>query len=566
MMESSSTFQPCGAGLLLRVKALMLRNHLAHVFRETPLKIVSFAATVLLIWYGLFILFAKIFELVRQETFQGIVAVPLILDFFFLALMVMLVFSNGVISYGNLFARQEPAYLLSQPIRPTSLTLLIFLESVFLSSWSLLLIGLPLMVAMSTITVNIPWYYYPLFLVFFLCFIPIPGAIGLLAAWLVAVWFSRVARRLLFVLGAAVVMVVVWWVWGLLGHSRLQSEDWLKLFFERAGMIQWTFWPSRWVSQGLNEARNGELADAAFYLWLTFCNGIFFSWLVVKVVGRRFLVAYDRVQAAGGGRFYLHSWTGRLAPVLFWYLPPELRQLAWKDMRTFLRDPTQWTQLLILLGLLVLYVWNIPNIPLEMVRLKEYDFQLLISFLNLAAISLIMATFTSRFVFPLVSMELQQMWLVGLLPMKRSRVLIPKLAFALSVSLITGEIVMGMATLASGMSLELAMVNMLLIAVVCVALCGLAVGMGARLPMPYERNPAKIANGLGGTINLIVSLAMVVALLVICFFLGVYFKRQGAIVFDTNSVALMVGIIVAGLIAAAGPMWVGGRYFAKLEV
>ena len=113
--------------------------------------------------------------------------------------------------------------------------------------------------------------------------------------------------------------------------------------------------------------------------------------------------------------------------------------MALQDLRTFLRDPTQWSQLLILLALLGLYVLNIPNIP---PRMNAFEFQLLISFLNTGAISLILATFTSRFVFPLISLEAQQMWLMGLVPIPRGRLLLPKLIFALTITLSVGGAVM----------------------------------------------------------------------------------------------------------------------------
>ena len=44
------------------------------------------------------------------------------------------------------------------------------------------------------------------------------------------------------------------------------------------------------------------------------------------------------------------------------------------------------------------------------------------------------STFTSRFVFPMMSLEGSQMWLVGLWPMSRERVLWAKFCYALAVT------------------------------------------------------------------------------------------------------------------------------------
>ena len=65
-----------------------------------------------------------------------------------------------------------------------------------------------------------------------------------------------------------------------------------------------------------------------------------------------------------------------------------------------------------------------------------------------------------------------------------------------------------------------------MVAVLCMGLSGISVGLGARLPNLRESDPSKIAVGFGGTLNLLVSLvfifAIVTALAVPChlYFLG----------------------------------------------
>lgn len=555
--------RPVGIGLLIRLKGRSFCNHTVQTLINAPVRVVTAVAAVVLIWCGLIVLFDMILDFVQEDTLQGIVAVPLIFDFFFVALLIMLIFSNAVIAYSSLFARDEPAYLLTHPIKPFSLALMKLLESMFFSSWSLVLIGLPLMISMgSASSADLPWYYYPMFVGFFVAFVPIPAAIGVFLAWMVGTWFSRIARRVLYMALIVVAIALSVWFWKVWNFDYDDSRLWLKEFFERASLVQGTFWPNSWVSRGLDHARNDELNGALFYLLVTASNGLFLSWLAVKIVGRWFLLAYDRVQASGSRSHYNGRLTRRVAEILFWYLQDDLRELALKDLRSFLRDPTQWSQLLILVGLLGLYVVNIPNVP---IRLSDFDFQLLIAFLNLTAISLILATFTSRFVFPLVSLEMHQMWLVGLLPMPRGKLLIPKVAFAMTVTLVSGGGVLLLAATLSDLSFEVTLVNLVIIVAVCLGLCGMAVGLGARFPMRDERNHAKIANGLGGTINLIASLTMVVTMMCLCCLMGLRFKQLEGIEFDQSTVLMLVGLVGTGLFAAIISLWFGAKHFARLD-
>ena len=69
--------------------------------------------------------------------------------------------------------------------------------------------------------------------------------------------------------------------------------------------------------------------------------------------------------------------------------------------------------------------------------------------------------------------------------------------------------------------------HMGMVAVLCLGLSGISVGLGARLPNLRESDPSKIAAGFGGTLNLLVSLvfifAIVTALAVPC---HLYFAGQ----------------------------------------
>ena len=95
---------------------------------------------------------------------------------------------------------------------------------------------------------------------------------------------------------------------------------------------------------------------------------------------------------------------------VFFFLPNPIRLLILKDLRTFRRDPAQWSQFLIFFGLLAFYFVNIRRLSYDVQ--KPY-WRNLISFLNLSVTALILSTFTSRFIFPLLSLEGRNFWVLG---------------------------------------------------------------------------------------------------------------------------------------------------------
>ena len=548
--------------LLLHVKGIALRNTLQQSLRQRPLYLLGSVTSIALIWVGLYIMLYFIFREVRKHALEGIVATPLIFTFFFLAMTAMLAFSNAILCYGGLFKREESAYLLATPLPTRDLVILRYFESLVMSSWSLILLGLPLMFAIASVS-DEPWSFYPLFLGAFLVFIPLPGALGLLLAWLIVRLAPKTPRRAMALLAAFVATVMVIWAWRI-AHEPVTSSAWLQNFYDHVSIVQNALLPHTWVAKGINYAVQAQPGEAAFYLFVTLANALFFSLVAVWIVSRGYTAAFARAQVSGSrsvrrsGRII-----GFVAEALFAYLPGQQRLLAVKDLKSFFRDPLQWSQMAILFALLGLYVANVQRLWID---LSAPKLQLLISFLNLTAVSLIMATFTSRFVFPLVSLEGQQLWLLGLLPLRRSRMIVAKFLYASTITLLAAGTVMGVAVYRLGLPGVLAAAHLTAAAAICVGLCGVSIGVGARMPVFNERNPARIAGGFGGTVSLMVSVALVIASLV---FMGVMsFRAIQAGYGDTltpEMIGWLMAVVAMNVGAAVVALRIGIKHFDRVE-
>jgi ABC-2 type transport system permease protein len=296
---------------------------------------------------------------------------------------------------------------------------------------------------------------------------------------------------------------------------------------------------------------------------VTLANGLFLSWLAVLIASRRLIEAFTRVQSRSARPLRAGGWaTAGLTTVLFFYLPRRLRLLVLKDVRGLFRDPLQWSQLAILFGLLALYVINIPRLTLD---ISSMQWQLLVAFLNLAAISLILATFTGRFVFPMVSLEGRHLWLLVPMPLSRKQLLLCKFIFALTTTMLCAISV----TVLSMTMLQLPRiwwgVHLLAVVSVCVGLCGLSVGLGARLPMFGQTDGARIASGMGGTVNLITSVLLVIGVLVIAGALTARAATVGSLEIDRATVPALVMVPVLGALAAAFAMRLGARHLRQAE-
>ena len=112
----------------------------------------------------------------------------------------------------------------------------------------------------------------------------------------------------------------------------------------------------------------------------------------------------------------------------------------------------RWTQFLIFFGLLGLYFLNIRRFhygePLD-------SWMTVIGFLNLGVVGLIQSTFTTRFIFPMISMEGRRFWILGTAPVDRDLILWGKLLFACAVSVLPCSVLI----LLSDFMLQIAQTN-----------------------------------------------------------------------------------------------------------
>lgn len=554
-----------GFGLLVRLKLRLLRNRLRQLVDERPLQLLLIFLFVGTIWGGLYLIFDRVLILIRQHEEQAVIALPYIFHLFFAAMTMLLAFSTAVLVYGSLYARDEPAFLLSAPNAPRHIVAIVYVESLFYSSWSLVLLGLPLMLAIGHVQ-GLPWHFYPVFILAFLGFVPIPGAMGLLAAMAVALYLPRIAKRtVLYTAGVSVILAMVWWgrLWTV--SASHAAPEWIEKFLGELSYLKAALLPSTWPSKAIQFSIQDEPVQAAFYLAVTISTGLFVSYWASLAVSRRLLTAFGRAQASPTRSRAYSGWMSRwLTRAAFFYLPEQMRAMILKDVRSFLRDPIQWSQLAILFGLLGLYLAYLPrSAPPDGFNV---GWKALICFLNFGAITLILSTFTSRFVFPLISIEGKQMWLVGLLPMSRGKILWAKGAYAVTLTGFAAMIITWLAVRAIDLPPMLAMMQAAATLTTCIGLCGLAIGLGARMPSFDETNTSRISSGLGGTVNLIASVGLV-AISVGLFGAGCWKLAEAGRLdaITMRAATAFAAVIVLGLGTAVLSMSLGLRSFRTQE-
>jgi len=562
------------------LRARLVIGSLRRMMRMSRLRATLVLSLSILFWWALFFLFYSGFDLLAVVQEQ--IIEPLY-NAFFASLMVMLIFSSAVIMYSSLYRSPEAALLLTMPARTERIFAYLFHEAIWFGSWGFLLIGSPMLVASGMVR-HAPWYYYAMLAPFMTSFVFIPAAVGGILCLLAVDRLGRIRRvaiRLGVVLGT---IAVVWLAWSILSGARsdLMTPRWFQELSERLRFAENRWLPSWWLSTGLLEASHRPLAGAAddhswsqsvLFLVLLISNALFFHQVAMWLAARVYRSSFSRMQSEQTSRrrtslSRFDRWLVGRGPKP----PSPVRLLLLKELRLFRRDPVQWSQCLIFFALLALYFVNIRRFS------YNPSYSAMIGFLNLAVIGLILSTFTTRFIFPMVSLEGQRFWMLAMLPVSRDVILWTKFAFAATASLIPCCALMLLSDLMLDIRLEILLAHQLSCAMLCLGLSAIAVGLGARLPDLHERSPSKIAAGFGGTLTLVVSAIYIVAVVMLTavpYHFRVVLERTPTDSFLSRMLPIIghplasrLGLlltVVLGTIAIVWPLHVGLKSFRRLD-
>ncbi|HEX8373149.1 MAG TPA: hypothetical protein VF585_10245 [Chthoniobacterales bacterium] len=493
--------------LMGRAKWRILLVFFARIKTQSRL-LTAVLGTFLLGYLGAaYFLFFKGLQFVNGFPLVGTLISQRILYLLFAFFFLMLVFSNLIIGYSTLFRNRETAWLLTLPVDHRNVLRWKYLECLAVSSWALVFLSAPLLLAYGRLY-EVSWSFYVFMPLLYLPFLVIPAALGVLGILLMVRLLAHpwLGKGLL----AFALLVAAFLIFRIEPATAETAAGGESMIFEkllRSSRVVISPWlPSTWLVQSLLSWRDGTYGTAWFYFGVLLSNGLMILLVGVAGFSRLFYGSYGAAvrlqasrQAARGRAISLRlPLTERLARAL--PFDRQFAALVLKDARTFWRDPAQWIQCVIFFGLLALYFANLRNSKLDF---ENPFWPTLIGYLNLAAASLTLSTLTTRFIFPQFSLEGKRLWILGLAPLGLDRVVRQKFWTSAIASAVVTVPLMILSGVILGQSP--ARVFFFIVAALCMgsSLSGLAAGLGAIFPNLREDNPTKIVSGFGGTLCLV---------------------------------------------------------------
>ncbi len=493
--------------LLISPKFVGFRNGLKRSRSNIRIKILTLTGTGILFWLVLFFLFYRILSYFSSQEIIGDILARHLLGMVLLIFFSLLIFSHIITALSNLYLSQDLELCHSLPATLTEIFLSRSFYTVIDSSWMLIIFGLPVMMAYGFVYHAGLNYYLSLIYVSFPLII-IAASLGIMVIMVLVRSFPAQSTRDIIMFLSLILIVFLYLLFQFLRPERLVNPDAFVSIAEYLGALKApdsSYLPSHWATDLLwtrLTRYGGSQTLNHLLLWTTaFAMVVIDIWMAGLIYFNGFSKAQEAKRRSRTGRRILE----KMVSIITRPLGPDTTSLIAKDVRTFFRDNSQWSQLLLLGALVVVYLYNFSVLPLERSPIKSIYLQNALSFLNIGLAGFVISALSVRFIFPAVSSEGQAFWIILSSPLSTRRFLWSKYFAYLLPMLILAEMLIiytNYLLKVTPFMMALSTVTMFFLVFGIVAL---GVGLGAVYPNFGHENIAQVATGFGGLIYMIIS-------------------------------------------------------------
>jgi ABC-2 type transport system permease protein len=492
------------------------RSVLARLRQEqsdSGARVLLLSLVALLFWAAVFGVAYRVLRYFRSVEEIGNLIAGKVLGIILLAFLSILLLSNIITALSTFFLAKDLDLLVAAPVDRSRLYLAKLVETIIHSSWMVGLLALPIFTAYGIVYRG--GFLYPVVaLAAFIPYVVLPAVLGVaITLVLVNVFPARRTRELLgLIASGAVVIALV--ILRFLRPEQLAQPEGFKNLVEYLAVLRTPtspFLPSEWTaSMIMNWLLRVADPWPVAKLWTAAAVAVTLGALLHH---RLYHLGFSKAQE-GAERKIRRPLRGPVSGML-WSVSPSKREFILKDLRLFFRDNTQWSQLILLAVLLMVYLFNIKSLPLHSGEHVPFRLVTLISFLNLGLAGFVLAAVAARFIFPGISLEGRQMWLLRSSPLDPGAMLwskywigtAPLLVLALMITVFTNWLLH-----ASEFMMAVAVGTIVLYTL---AASALALSFGALYPQFGSENAAQIPTSFGGLVYMMSSLSLLAAIIMI---------------------------------------------------
>jgi ABC-2 type transport system permease protein len=465
-------------------------------------------------WTLIFTISLRVLTYFKNIELLGDLLAFKLLAMLLMTLFSLLLFSNILAALTKLYLSRDLQLVHALPLPPHLIYTARWVEGTIDSAWMVVLYTLPVLIAYGIVFEAAP-QYYPVMLITVLALAFIAATLSSGAVLCAVLWIPASRIRTLFLALGITLFVVLLLTFRMLRPERLADPEAFSTVVAYLDTLQAPtslYLPSSWAFTALKsllqQPASFPLLDLALLLSCTGALGGVTIW----TSGYCYYPGYSKSQNAAPRPLGLGIFSGR--GLQRWAIGPKTA-IALKELRGFLRDQAQWSQIFLICALVVIYLFNFKALPLEKAPIKTIYLQNLLSFLNVGLASFVLTAIAARFAFPAVSNEREAIWIVQAAPLSLSSFLWIKFAVYLAPLLVLTEILVVVTNLLLNVTPFMMTVSTATICLMVPGVVSLAVGLGAAYPNFKAETPAQAATGFGGLLFMMLAAIYIAAVLML---------------------------------------------------
>jgi ABC-2 type transport system permease protein len=467
-----------------------------------------FALTGLGFWTGIYLVSRRLLAYFQRSEDIGDILASKLLSIVLVTSFSLLVFSAILTALSKLYLSKDLNLVHALPVPVETLFLARWIESTVDSAWMVFVFTLPVLAAYGTVFRPGLFYYADILLVLVPLCLTASGISALIVLAVVLVLPASRIQSIVVFLGLSV-FIVLYLAFRMARPERLVDPETFSTvlgYMEQLRTPSPSYLPSTWALDSLKAALKNRWGEALFHVGLAWSCAMFVLFLNLWAAKAAYFTGYSKTQEAairlfGGQGTFLES---RLS-----FLPGPVKSFAVKEIKTFFRDQTQWSQVFLVGALIVIYLYNYSVLPLEKSPIQAVYLQNVLSFLNMALAGFVLIAIVARFAYPAVSLEGGSFWIVRSSPITLRSFLWIKFWIYLLPLLVLSETLIVATNLLLHVTPLMMGISVATIFCLTPAVIAMGIGMGAAFPDFASENPAQSVTSFGGMLFMMLSSTLI---------------------------------------------------------
>lgn len=481
--------------------------------KDALLKLSVFGTIGIIFWGGIFAVSLRVLGYFKGIEELGDVLAYKLLSMVLLTFLSVLIFSSILTSLSKLYLSRDLPLVHSMPVASYKIFIARWIESTIDSSWMLIVYTLPVFISYG-IVYRASMFFYGNIVLILLPLAMIASGLSALLVMLAVIAIPASRIKSIFVFLGLIFFMVLFFAFRFLRPERLVDPEvfaTVLIYLRALKTPAPPYLPSTWAFDGLKAVMSGKTAESLFHMAL--------SWSFAGLVLFMNIIAADAIYAKGLSKTQTASVRlfkqGIFKRDFLVFLSRPVRAFAAKEIRTFFRDQTQWSQLFLIGALVVIYVYNFNALPLEKAPIRTVYLQNLLSFLNMGLATFVLTAVSARFAFPAVSSEREAFWLVKSAPIPLKKFLWIKFFIYFFPLLIFTAILIVATNILLSVTPFMMMLSAANVFFMVPGIVSMGIGFGAAYPDFKSENPAQAVTSFGGLLFMMVCAGYIGAVLVL---------------------------------------------------